>query len=195
MEEPVFDQSREPQRLRLRVAAKLLLAIGFFAAVYVLGVAAFTGGVPPDDTPTLRVAIADMRPGETRQVVWDDKPVLVHRRTAEELAALRDDRLPLADPRSEASRQPEWATGPFRSREPEWFVAIAVGTDFSCPLRWIPASDESVGGEAWPGGYEDECRGSRYDPAGRVFRRQFADRNLMVPPYAIAHGEVVIGRP
>ena len=194
VEEPVSDSTREPRRLKLRVAAKLLLTVAFLAVLYVFAVAAFTGGVPIEDTPTLAVPIDDMRPGETRQVVWDDKPVLVHRRTPEEIAALGEARARLKDPRSEASRQPEWATGRYRSREPEWFVAIAVGTDFSCPLRWLPASALRVGGVAWAGGYEDECRGSRYDPAGRVYDGQFADRNLMVPPYAIDADEVVLGR-
>ena len=190
----IIVNARPGYRLQLRVAAKLMLAMAFFSIVYVFLSAFLSGDRNAGSMPAFRVAIDTIAPGQTRQLTWQGRPVLIHRRTSEEIASLSisDDRL--VDPQSASSEQPEWVDGPSRSRQDEWFVAIAVGTDFSCPIEFVPASDELFQGAPWPGGYADSCRGSRYDQSGRVYADQYADENLMVPAYAIEGKAVMLGR-
>jgi ubiquinol-cytochrome c reductase iron-sulfur subunit len=43
----------------------------------------------------------------------------------------------------------------------------------------------------WLGGYFCPCHGSKYDPAGRVFRGVPAPYNLPVPPYRFVRDTAV----
>lgn len=183
-----------PRLLRLRVAAKLMLLLALLGVAYVFIAAFLSGAEDAESKPAFRVDIADLAAGQTRQQEWEGRPVLIHRRTAAEIAGLEQGDARLADPASEDSRQPDWATTASRSRDTEWFVAIGIGMDFSCPLEFLPASDSLFQGEPWSGGYIDTCRGSRYDPAGRVYRNQYADENLIVPDYELVDGAVMLGR-
>jgi len=73
----------------------------------------------------------------------------------------------------------------------------AVGTGMSCPLRFEPPSQKTdpVLREPWPGGFIDTCDNSRFDLAGRVFQRQYASRNLVVPAWRLNAdtGQMLIG--
>lgn len=181
------------KRLRLRVAAKLMLAVVFFAVLYVILSVILSSDDSTRVMPTQSVSIVNMAPGDTKSVLWDGRPVIIYRRTTADIAALQllDDRLLDAD--SKRSRQPDWALNEFRSRAPDWFVSIGVGTDFSCPLRFEPASDKPFKGQPWVGGFRDECRGSRYDLSGRVYKGQYADENLIVPDYIIRADHILLG--
>lgn len=186
----------EAHRLRLRLIAKSMLALAFFAVVFVF-LSAFLSGDPESDGKVgMRVDVADVAPGETIIVMWEQRPVVVQRRTRDTVAALVDGSgAGLRDPDSSRSEQPSDATNALRSSDPGWFVAIGLGTDYGCPVHALPANpDESVAGMPWNGGFEDECRHSRYDPAGRVYADQYADRNLVVPPYTIRGDALILGR-
>jgi len=180
-------------RLRLRVAAKLMLAVAFFAVLYV--VLSVVLSTDPDSRviPTQNVNIGDMQAGDMRIVLWEGRPVLVYRRTDQQQQLLQSSNPRLLDERSQGSRQPPWAENPLRSRESAFFISIAVGTDFSCPIKLLPASTEDFKSQPWPGGFVDECRGARYDFAGRVFSGQYADENLIVPAYRIDGDVLVLG--
>ena len=198
------DVATYQRRLRLRVVAKLMLLSAFVVVVYV-GLASF--GTEDDagaEGTTLKVTLTDLEPGMMKSLVWESRPVLVYRRTAEEtavfdVAAAVDDRgghdARLQDPASKKSKQPEWARSAYRSREPEWFVAIALGTDLGCSLNFMPASETNFHGARWTGGFVDTCRKARYDLSGRVFKDQYATRNLVIPVYSIDGNELVLGRP
>lgn len=200
------DAVSHQRRLRLRVMAKLMMLCAFIVMVYV-GLASFTA---EDDAgpggAALKVTLADLEPGMMKSLVWESRPVLVYRRTPEEISVLdvavsdnlgrqnnRDDRL--QDPASKKSEQPEWARSAHRSRELEWFVAIAIGTDLGCSIDFMPAADTNFQDEPWSGGFVDTCRKSRYDLSGRVFKDQYATRNLVVPVYSIDDDVLVLGRP
>ncbi len=143
--------------------------------------------------PTQVVDIADLRPGQARMELWDGRPVLIYRRTETDIQQLQADDTRLLDFDSTESRQPSWAQNPYRSREPEWFVSIGVGTDFSCPVRHLAAASEPFLEQPWQGGFIDDCRGSRYDSAGRVYRGQYADENLIVPEYIRKDDVLILG--
>jgi len=151
------DFQKALRRLRLRVATKLLLAIGFLMVLYV-GLSAFLSSDESTRVmPTQVVDVSSVEPGQAKTV------------------------------------QPNWAKNALRSRREEWFVSIGVGTDFSCPIVLLEPTAELFQGEVWSGGFADDCRGSRYDLAGRVYANQYADKNLIVPDYAIKEMKIVLG--
>jgi ubiquinol-cytochrome c reductase iron-sulfur subunit len=185
------DQRR---RLRLRVAAKLMVGFGVLCLAYVLIAQVFSGGGETPSMPTLRVAVADLQPGESRIVSWEDRPVLLYRRLDEDFSQLRSADERLLDATSRQSQQPESYRGDFRSSSPELFVAIALGTDLGCPVSFLPPQRADFQGKPWAGGFIDSCRKGRYDLAGRVYRSQYADRNLVVPRYVLEGDTLILGR-
>lgn len=193
----VPDPARAGRLLRLRVLLKSMIAVAAVGVVFVFFSAFLSDDGEENTLPGLRVAIGDMRPGETRTLTWDGRAVLVHRRTPEQIARLERNahRGALRDPESAKSEQPESMRGPLRSGSPEWFVAIGLGTDYGCPVGFLEAGGEAFAGAPWDGGFVDGCRGSRYDLGGRVYAGQYADRNLVVPPHTVdADGTLVLGR-
>lgn len=170
-----------------------MLLMAFVTVAYVVLSVLLSSDKSTRVIPTQIVDISGLRAGDSQIVLWSGRPVLVYRRTEAELAQLQinDDRL--VDSGSNKSRQPSWAKNVNRSREPEWFVAIAVGTDFSCPIRVLPAAAEIFKDKPWAGGFVDDCRGSRYDQAGRVYRGQYADENLIVPDYVRKADVLILG--
>jgi len=189
------DQAAVRRRLRLRVIAKLMLGTAFLAVVFVFLSAFLSGDKPGDPTPGLQVDIAGIAPGEVRTVIWEGRPVIVQRRTAAQRAALlgadaaRD--AGLRDPASQRSEQPDAAHPLLRSTSPDWFVAIALGTDYGCPVKPVAEAVTENGVEV---AFADDCRGSRYDAAGRVLAAQYADRNLVVPAHTVQGDTLILGR-
>ena len=179
------------RRLRLRVAAKLMLSVGFVGILYVVLSMMFSSNPDSKVVPTKVVDIGGMRAGEVRIVLWEGRPVMIYHRTDGQVQALKAADPRLHDAASTHSRQPAWAKNEQRSSVPEYFISIGVGTDFSCPIDLLPASEQPFMGQPWSGGFVDECRGARYDFAGRVYSGQYADQNLIVPAYRI-NGKVLI---
>jgi ubiquinol-cytochrome c reductase iron-sulfur subunit len=150
----------------------------------------------------VEVDASKLEAGQMLKVVWRGQAVFVVRRAtaAVEQLGTHDDML--ADPKSEASMQPDYitASGSARARNPEYWVGLAVCTHLGCsPLGAFVANDsfQVAGadlGANWPGGFYCPCHGSKYDLSGRVFKSMPAPKNLTVPPYAIAaNTRIVIG--
>ena len=127
-------------------------------------------------------------------LTWGGRPVVIYRRQSSEFSTLRtaDDRL--LDAQSQKSDQPDDALNDYRSVKPDWFVAIALGTDQGCSLTHLPAESALFQQKAWRGGFIDACRKSRYDLAGRVYESQYATRNLVVPPYRHSGDTIILGQ-
>jgi len=181
------------QRLRLRVAAKLMGVLGLFGMLYVLLSMMFSANPDANVVPSKVVNIAGLQAGEFRTELWEGRPVLIYRRTPEQVASLQttDERLRDAD--SNKSRQPDWAKNALRSRLPEIFVSIGVGTDFGCPLKLEAASEVVFMSQPWTGGFVDGCRAARYDFSGRVYKGQYATENLWIPNYRIVDDKLILG--
>ena len=198
---PRFDVGDDPERarrlLRLRVLLKTMLAGAACVVAFVCFSAFLSDDGTEDTLPGWRVAVGDMLPGETRMLTWDGRAVVVHRRTPEQIRLLEDAddtlRTRLRDPDSTRSEQPDTMRDALRSKDPEWFVAIGLGTDYGCPVAWLAPEPTLFAGAPWPGGFVDSCRGSRYDLAGRVYAGQYADRNLVVPPHSVDDGVLLLG--
>ncbi|MFK7891575.1 MAG: hypothetical protein AB8B63_12245 [Granulosicoccus sp.] len=186
------DSSR--RRLRLRVAAKLMVYLAFAGIVYVFVSALMSGDGKVPDVPSMRVDISQLQPGDIEFVNWQNRPIVIYRRTDGDIEQLGVLAQRLLDANSVSSEQPMGLNNDFRSRVPEWFVAIGLGTGQGCTVELLPASDELFQREAWPGGFIDSCGKDRYDFAGRVIDGQYATRNLTVPLYSIEENTLILGR-
>lgn len=135
--------------------------------------------------------IAAMQPAEdvlARRVTFDTKnltgiapslvnvdqtPVMIFRRTPQDLIGLRTANPKLRDPDSAQSHQPAWAKNWHRSLRPDIMVCIATCTRGDCLVRRAAAEQLDL---ACP------CCASTYDLAGRIMTGP-AQTNLHVPPH------------
>ncbi|MEX2650405.1 MAG: ubiquinol-cytochrome c reductase iron-sulfur subunit [Alphaproteobacteria bacterium] len=133
---------------------------------------------PSADVLALSTTEVDLSPiavGQAIIVVWQDKPVFIRRRTAEEIAAA-------ADVVVEDLRDPQADTD--RVQKPEWLIVVGICTHLGC----IP-----IGYKGDFNGWFCPCHGSHYDTSGRI-RKGPAPENLKVPPYTfVDDSNIVIG--
>ena len=174
-------------RLRLRVAIKAMMFVATLAVLYVFGAAFFSLEQRESSLNAMAVGVSQLSPGDTLKVDWQGQPVLIHRRTGDEIQWLSQPQGGLADAASTQSIQPSWAQTAYRSRTPEWFVALAVRGDEDCPVE---ADDQRP-----EGGYIGYCEGVRFDSAGRVFAGMSDTpvKNLRVPSYEVDEGLILLG--
>ena len=101
----------------------------------------------------------------------DNLSIVVLLRSGELINALRGDIDRLQDPESSDSRQPDFAANRLRSRDPEYFVSYAIGTDLGCVIEVEAAA------------LVESCGPARYDFAGRSLIGERDYRNLAIPDY------------
>ena len=175
-------QQAAQKRQMLRVATKLMFAIGVLAFVGLLISSMSNSESVATNLPSMLVDTSGIEEGQVDYTVWHGRPVLIYRRTLDDLQALRLVTQNLVDAASEQSRQPDFPNVQLRSLTPEWFVAFSSGTDMGCPIKLDS------------GRFTDTCRGSSYDLAGRVYSDQRATKNLAVPSYTIKpNGDILLG--
>jgi ubiquinol-cytochrome c reductase iron-sulfur subunit len=165
------------------------LAVPFLAQMQP-SVKAMAAGAP------VEVDISKMESGQLLRVAWRGKPVWILNRTAPVLETLKtlDDQL--RDPLSQESVQPDSTKNPVRSIKPEIFVALGLCTHLGCTPTFRPEIAPNDLGPNWKGGFFCPCHGSRFDLAGRVYRRVPAPTNLEIPPYRyISDTQLIIGEP
>ncbi|MEE9334349.1 MAG: ubiquinol-cytochrome C reductase, iron-sulfur subunit [Granulosicoccaceae bacterium] len=177
----------------LRVATKLMVAVGVLAFVGLLISSLSSSESVSTDLPSMLVDTSGIDHGQVEYTVWHGRPILIYRRTVDDRQVLRHVTRNLVDAESKHSIQPDFPNLPLRSLSPEWFVAFSSGTDMGCPIELHAASTEPSG-ELVAGRFSDTCRGSSYDLAGRVYSDQPATKNLAVPPYSIKpDGNILLG--
>src|SRR3981081_4139420 len=138
--------------------------------------------------------IGKLEPGQQIKVEWRGKVVWIINRTPAMLATLPklDDRV--ADPQSEGDAHAPSAKNKDRSRKPEIFVAVGIGTHLGCSPTFRPEIAPSDLGPDWLGGFFCPCHQSKFDLAGRVFKGVPAPTNLYIPPYKfLSDSQIVIG--
>lgn len=182
------------KRRRLRVIAKLMAYVGFAAMVYVIASAIMSGDGKVPNIPTQRVDVSQLQAGNVEFLTWQGRPVLVYRRTDEQVVNLRTLDARLKDADSSRSDQPAFAKNDTRSADLELFVAIALGTGQGCVVEVLPATDQLFQGKPWQGGFMDSCGKDRFDFAGRVYKDQYAGENLRVPQYSVEGASVILGK-
>lgn len=178
----------ERYRLRLRVGLKLMGLFAIAGFMLILLSALFSRSGEHIQLP-LEVDLRDIAPGEWREIRWDGRRVAILHRDASMLASLDTSADSVYDPQSRWDRLPcGLPAGPQRSWTDQWLVVYAESTDLGCPLEHQPTP--------MPGGFVDQCRGGRYDYAGRVYRQQAAMRNLQIPVHSITPDgqSLILGR-
>ena len=140
------------------------------------------------------IDISKIEPGSYATVEWRGKPVWVIYRTKEMLDLLvkHDDKL--TDPKSEASKQPEYAKN-LRAIKEQYMVVVGICTHLGCSPspKLKPVSDAETGAD-WHGGFYCPCHGSRFDLAARVYKGSPAPSNMEVPPYRyVSDTRIIIG--
>jgi ubiquinol-cytochrome c reductase iron-sulfur subunit len=147
-----------------------------------------------DSASPIEVDIAKLEPGQMIRVEWRGQPIWVLRRTEEMLATLAKLEPLLRDPNSDHSIQPESCKNRYRSLKPEVFVAVGICTHLGCSPSYRPEVAPPDLGKRWLGGFFCPCHGSRFDLAGRVYKKVPAPTNLTVPPYRyLTETRIVVG--
>ena len=143
----------------------------------------------------VEVDISKVEPGMMITIEWRGKPVWIVHRTPEMLASLQKNDAAVADPKSSAPMQPDYAKNEARSIKPEYLVLVGICTHLGCsPSQKLAAGLDSGLGSEWPGGFFCPCHGSKFDLAGRVFKGVPAPNNLEVPPYAyLSETRLIVG--
>ncbi|MEM9173549.1 MAG: ubiquinol-cytochrome c reductase iron-sulfur subunit [Pseudomonadota bacterium] len=139
----------------------------------------------------VEVNIASLEPGQMARKQWRGRTIYVVKRTETMLESVTESESLVADPGSESSTQPEYASNEFRSLKPEILVVFGQCTHLGCaPSQRFDVGAEDLGGD-WLGGFFCPCHGSKFDLAGRVYKGVPAPTNLEVPPYRFI-GETTI---
>lgn len=129
-----------------------------------------------EEDTSLEVSLDDLGPGEHKVVDWLGRRVFIQRRSSRMVDYFEAGSLELKDPASAESTQPEFATNPWRSLLPEYFVAFNNCTHLGCEVTSAGVDEQGVG-------FECPCHQSLYDYAGRVVEGAAAPTNLEVPRY------------
>ena len=127
--------------------------------------------------------ISKLEPGQLMRVKWRGKPVWIVFRTKQNLADLPSLNDKLRDPDSEVPQQPPYCKNEYRSRKPEYLVAVGICTHLGCSPTYRPEMAPADLGPEWKGGFFCPCHGSRFDMAARVYKGVPAPTNLVVPPH------------
>ena len=142
----------------------------------------------------VEIDISKLEAGQKINVEWRGKPVWIVNRTKEQLGNLTklDDKL--ADPKSDAQMQPEYAKNAARAIKPEIFIAVGICTHLGCSPTHRPDIGPADLGSEWLGGFFCPCHGSKFDLAGRVYKGVPAPTNLEIPPHKyLSDTRVLIG--
>jgi ubiquinol-cytochrome c reductase iron-sulfur subunit len=142
----------------------------------------------------VEVDISKVEPGALIKVEWRGRAIMILNRTEAMLGTLGDMIPVLADPGSEVSLQPDFASNEHRSLRPEILVVEGVCTHLGCaPIPRFEVAPADLGAD-WVGGFYCPCHGSKFDLSGRVFSGVPAPTNLTVPPYTFLNdGTLLIG--
>lgn len=163
----------DPQRIaKLRGLLKLLVLVGLVALMWGL-LTESSKNDRQSDPEAMRIDLGDIQKGQWKSVTWKGRSILIVRRTGTMLESLAMDGQGLYDPDSRLSIQPDAARNTHRSIQAEWLVIYNQSPDTGCALNVVEE------------GFEDSCRRSRYDWAGRVLEGQPSKRNIQVVPHII----------
>lgn len=140
----------------------------------------------------IEIDISKLSPGELGVYEWRGKPVWVLKRTKEMLEGIERVDGNVADPKSEATQQPDYARNEFRSIKPEVMVMVGVCTHLGCSPKERGADAKAEMGSDWEGGFYCPCHGSKFDLAGRVYKGSPAPTNLEVPPHTYLSATTIL---
>ena len=136
--------------------------------------------------------LSKLEPGQMTVVEWRKKPVMIVRRTEQNLKDLKGLDNILADPSSDQSVQPEYAKNAYRSKKEEFLVMVGLCTHLGCSPQFRPELAPDDLGDDWVGGFFCPCHGSKFDLAGRVYSGVPAPINMEIPKYKFLSKSVIL---
>ncbi len=189
------EKDSESQTLDRKELSKRRFLTAATAAVGTAGIGVvavpFVKSLEPDAAASaasvVTVDISGIPPGGHITTSWQQKPLIIVRRTPEMLATLNQVTAMLKDPDNKVPQQPSYAQNIYRSRKPEWLVMMQVCTHLCCSPAYDPEKGSVT--PTWLGGFFCACHGSRYDLSGRVMHGSPAPTNMVVPDYTFIDGE------
>jgi len=191
MAERTMDQRK---RRFLIGATSIVGGVGAVAAVAPFVMSFFpserakAAGAPVD------VDIGKLEPGQKIDVEWRGKVVWIINRTKPMLESLPKLDPKLADPNSNDSQQPSYATNERRSIKENVLVMVGICTHLGCSPTYRPDVAPADLGPDWLGGFFCPCHQSKFDLAGRVYKGAPAPTNLPVPPHRyVTDTRIIIG--
>lgn len=120
---------------------------------------------------TTEASLKGIRPGESKTIEWQGKPVFILRRTEKQIADMESSQGG-KDPQADADRV----------KNPDWLVVLGICTHLGC----VPSRKKD--------GWFCPCHGSVYDNSGRILKGP-APRNLELPPYEfVTADKILIGK-
>ncbi|XP_054166991.1 ubiquinol-cytochrome c reductase iron-sulfur subunit-like [Oppia nitens] len=168
-------ESRDERRLPLDVVKVGVGVTGLIAAKKIVHtiVANLSPAASTLAMGVIEVDLNKIPEGTNITIKWNNKPVFVRHRTAEEVARERaQDIGELRDPQTDEVRSYAHTSG-------KWLIVMANCTHLGC----VPIANQGN----W-GGYYCPCHGSHYDASGRI-RKGPAPLNLEVPDHHIVEEE------
>ncbi len=171
-------------RNRLIKFFALLLVVGFISIWQVFSTYSDSSTVKKEKY-LLKFNLNTLKLGEVRILHQSGLPVVLMRRTMQDLKDLLVIRSIVADPDSTKSTQPAFAKNYHRSLKPEFFIAYAAlpktGREIQYRLKSFKTSFNSKG--YWFGGFSEKVSGALYDKAGRSYLP--GTSNLYIPQYRL----------
>jgi ubiquinol-cytochrome c reductase iron-sulfur subunit len=140
----------------------------------------------------VQVDIARLEPGQLIKVQWRGQTIGVLRRTPETLSLLPELTPDLRDPESLESEQPSYARNETRALKEEYLVVNMHCTHLGCVPQMVPQVGPQSFEENWKGGFFCPCHKSKFDMAGRVYKRVPAPTNLKIPPYSFIDNRTLL---
>lgn len=126
-----------------------------------------------------------LKDGDIRIIQQTGLPLIIMRRSTQDLRELLKVRSYLTDPDSLQSAQPKFAKNYHRSLKPEFFIAFAIspeiGRDINYRLKQF--KPKFVTTDHWFGGFSQQQTDVVYDKAGRSYKPKGI--NLHIPNYRI----------
>jgi ubiquinol-cytochrome c reductase iron-sulfur subunit len=188
----VLNEVDPKKRRTLIIVTSAVGAIGAAAVAIPFGLSMKPSARALAAGAAVQMDLSPIEPGQQLTFEYRGAPHWIIRRTPEMIAQLEKNDALLADPKSEGSKQPDYAKNAARAIKPEWLVLKGVCTHLGCS----PTMRKEVGaadlGADWPGGFFCPCHQSKFDMSGRVFKGMPAPLNLAVPQYMFVNDKTLL---
>jgi ubiquinol-cytochrome c reductase iron-sulfur subunit len=171
--------------LKIGVIAGLIVGLLFVSYIFIVSLSPSSAA---RSNATITIDISELKPGQIKKYSQSEiAPVMVLRRSREDINRLQKLEDALRDPWSNESEQPVYVKNPYRSIKPEYFVAYAyeprlgVGVTYHdklLPSEWY----EDI---KWYGGFHENYDGALFDKAGRVYKKygHWDELNIPIPEH------------
>lgn len=174
--------TKNPRRLILRAATKLMLVLSVISIALVLLYSLFARvGV---DHGVGVYTLQDLAWGEARELEWQGHQLWLIKRRKEAVDALRDWDQRVKDPWSDAKPLPKDVNYLHRGLLSRYLLVFAQGQQ----CRVLPLTDGT--------GFYEPCASYRYDLAGRLIAETDSSglgEHLRIPDYRIVGAQLIVG--